>query len=168
MPTPRTDIPASWDERTILTTFLDYVRATVHAKCQHLAEADARRAVLPTSPLMTLAGLVNHLRWVEYYWFQVVLLGEDDHGPLDRGGSRRGDAHRGAEPDSPAAGRHEAQCARYRALVASLDLDTPSKRTVHGRPVTLRWILFHLVEETARHNGHLDILRELADGVTGR
>jgi Protein of unknown function (DUF664) len=43
----------------------------------------------------------------------------------------------------------------------------PSKRPVSGRPVTLRWILFHLVEETARHNGHLDILRELADGVTG-
>jgi hypothetical protein len=62
---------------------------------------------------------------------------------------------------------YEAQCGRYRDLVASLDLDTPSKRPVDGRPVTLRWILFHLVEETARHNGHLDILRELADGVTG-
>ncbi|HKO84396.1 MAG TPA: DUF664 domain-containing protein, partial [Actinomycetota bacterium] len=61
---PRTDIPAGWDERTILTTFLDYVRATVHAKCEDLAEADARHAPLSTSPLMTLAGLVNHLRWV--------------------------------------------------------------------------------------------------------
>lgn len=48
-------------------------------------------------------------------------------------------------------------------LVPCLDLDTPSKRPVSGRPVTLRWILFHLVEETARHNGHLVILRELAD-----
>jgi hypothetical protein len=57
--------------------------------------------------------------------------------------------------------------ARHRDLVASLELDTPSKRPVGGRPVTLRWILFHLVEETARYNGHLDILRELADGVTG-
>ena len=78
---PQTDIPAGWDERTVLTTFLDYVRAAVHANCEHLAEADARRAPLPGSPLMTLAGLVNHLRWVEYYWFQVMLLGEDDHGP---------------------------------------------------------------------------------------
>jgi hypothetical protein len=51
--------------------------------------------------------------------------------------------------------------------VASLDLDTPSQRTVNGAPVTLRWILFRLIEETARHNGHLDILREMADGVTG-
>jgi hypothetical protein len=45
----RTDIPPGWDERTILTTFLDYVRATVHAKCEHLAEVDARRAPLSTS-----------------------------------------------------------------------------------------------------------------------
>ena len=78
---PRTDIPAGWDERTVLTTFLDYVRTTVHAKWEHLTEDDARRAPLPSSPLMTLAGLVNHLRWVEYYWFQVMLLGEEDHGP---------------------------------------------------------------------------------------
>jgi hypothetical protein len=62
---------------------------------------------------------------------------------------------------------YEAQCARHRELVASLDLDTPSQRPVSGAPVTLRWILFHLIEETARHNGHLDILREMADGVTG-
>jgi hypothetical protein len=50
MPMLRTDIPSGWDEHTILTTFLDYVRATVHAKCEHLAEVDARRAPLSTSP----------------------------------------------------------------------------------------------------------------------
>ncbi|MGH3200368.1 MAG: DUF664 domain-containing protein [Streptosporangiaceae bacterium] len=65
---------------------------------------------------------------------------------------------------------YKASCARYRELVASLDLDTPSKGPMSWRtePVTLRWILFHLIEETARHNGHIDILREMADGVTGR
>jgi hypothetical protein len=62
---------------------------------------------------------------------------------------------------------YESSCAKYRDLVASLDLDMP-RHEVSGRPpVTLRWILFHLIEETARHNGHIDILRELADGVTG-
>jgi Protein of unknown function (DUF664) len=50
-------------------------------------------------------------------------------------------------------GEYQAWCARYRDLVACLDLDTPSKRPVSGRPVTLRWILFHLVEETARTTG---------------
>jgi uncharacterized damage-inducible protein DinB len=168
MPIPRTDIPASWDERTILTTLLDYVRATVHAKCEHLAEADARRAPLPTSPLMTLAGLVNHLRWVEYYWFQVMLLGEEDHGPWTDEDPDREMRIAIQVPIAQLLADYERQCARYRELVASLGLDTPSKRTVGtGQPVTLRWILFHLIEETARHNGHLDILRELADGTTG-
>jgi uncharacterized damage-inducible protein DinB len=159
---PRTDIPAGWDERTILTTFLDYV----HAKCEHVAEVDARRALLSTSPLMTLAGLVSHLRWVEYYWFQVMLLGEDDHGPWTEDPDR--EMRIAVEvPIAQLLDEYEAQCARHRDLVASLDPDTPSKGPVGGGPVTLRWILFHVVEETARHNGHLDILRELADGVTG-
>jgi hypothetical protein len=61
---------------------------------------------------------------------------------------------------------YDARSERYRALVASLDLDTPARKPLRGgETVTLRWILFHLIEETARHNGHLDILRELADGV---
>jgi hypothetical protein len=58
----RTDLPAVWDERTMLVTFLDYVRATVHAKCAGISEADARRAPLVSSPLMTVSGLVSHLR----------------------------------------------------------------------------------------------------------
>jgi uncharacterized damage-inducible protein DinB len=163
----RTDIPPGWDERTILTTFLDYVRATVHAKCEHLAEVDAWRAPLPTSPLMTPAGLVSHLRWVEYSWFQVVLLGEENHGPWTEEDPDREMRIAVDVPIAQLLDEYEEQCARYRDLVASLDLDTPSKRLVSGQPVTLRWILFHLIEETARHNGHLDILRELADGVTG-
>ena len=64
------DIPPSWDERTILTTFLDYARDTVHAKCAGLSDADARRAPLPGSPLMTISGLVSHLRWVETGWIE--------------------------------------------------------------------------------------------------
>jgi len=116
---------------------------------------------------MTPAGLVNHLRWVEYSWFQVVLLGEQDHGPWTEEDPDREMRIAVEVPIAQLLDEYEEQCARYRDLVASLDLDSPSKRPVSGRPVTLRWILFHLVEETARHNGHLDILRELADGVTG-
>ncbi|NYI06787.1 DinB family protein [Allostreptomyces psammosilenae] len=164
----RTDTPPSWDERAVLTTMLDYARATVHAKCQGLAEEDARRAPLPGSPLMTVSGLVSHLRWVEYYWFRVALLGEEDEGPwteddLDRE-MRLG-------PERPLAellAEYEAECERGRRLVASLDLDASAARPGgDGRHPTLRWVLTHLVEETARHNGHLDVLRELADGVTG-
>src|SRR5690242_2518100 len=76
------DIPPSWDERTVLASMLDYVRDTVHVKCAGLTDEQARRAPLPGSPLTTISSLVSHLRWVEYYWIRVVLLGEQDQAPI--------------------------------------------------------------------------------------
>ncbi|WP_329614185.1 DinB family protein [Streptomyces brevispora] len=164
----RTDSPPAWDERTQLTTFLDYTRATATAKCEGLAQEDARKAPLPGSPLMTLAGVVNHLRWVEYYWFEVVFLGGEDEGPWT---DEDPDREMRIAVDMPLADvltEYEEQCARYRELVAAHDLDTPAKRPrLGGRHPDLRWILLHLIEETARHNGHLDIIREIVDGTTG-
>jgi uncharacterized damage-inducible protein DinB len=164
----RTDVPPAWDERTVLGTFLDYARATVRAKCEGVSEDNARSAPLPTSPLMTIAGLVSHLRWVEYWWFQVVLLGEEDEGPWTDEDPDREMRIAVEVPIARLLDEYDEQSARYRELVAGLDLDELSKRaTRSGEPVTLRWILTHLIEETARHNGHLDLLREMADGVTG-
>ncbi|MGW3913743.1 DinB family protein [Streptomyces sp. NPDC005070] len=164
----RTDRPRDWDERSQLATFLDYARATARAKCEDVSAEDARKAPLPGSPLMTLSGLINHLRWVEYYWFQVVFLGEEDEGPWT---DEDPDREMRIAVDFPLAqllGEYEEQSARYRTLVAEHDLDTKAKRAGRdGTHVDLRWIVLHLVEETARHNGHLDILRELADGRTG-
>jgi uncharacterized damage-inducible protein DinB len=162
----RTDVPATDDDRTQLTTMLDYVRATVHAKCEGLSEQDARRAPLPGSPLMTISGLVSHLRLVEYSWFEVHLLGEEYRGPC----LKEEDREMRIAVEVPLAqllAKYEATCARHRELTASLDLDTPSRHMLEGRPFTLRYVLLHLIEETARHNGHIDILREMADGVTG-
>jgi len=164
----RTDTPTSWDERTTLTTFLDYARATAQHKCLGIADQDAARVLLPTSPLMTVGGLINHLRWVEYSWFQWTFLGEEDEGPWTDEEPDR-EMSIGAElPIAQVLAEYEAQCERYRALVAGLDLDARAVRPIRdGELVTLRWILLHLVEETARHNGHLDLLREMIDGVTG-
>lgn len=164
----RTDVPSAWDERTTLTTFLDYTRATVHAKCAGVAEDDARRAPLPGSPLISISGLVNHLLWVERSWFEEILLGGELDGPWT---DEDPDREMRIAVDCPIAqllDEYETVCARHRDLVASLDLDTRAKRTNRaGEAVTLRWILLHLIEETARHNGHLDLLREMADGVRG-
>jgi uncharacterized damage-inducible protein DinB len=163
------DIPVSWDERTALTTMLDYVRDTVHVKCAGLTDEQARRAPLPGSPLTTISGLVSHLRWVEYYWIRVVLLGEEKLSPSTADDP---DAEMRLALDVPLArllAEYRASCAQLRQLVAPLDLGTASRGTLSWRsePVTLRWVLLHLIEETARHNGHIDILREMADGVTG-
>lgn len=167
---PRTDdIPPSWDERTMLTTFLDYARDTVHAKCAGVSEENARRAPLPGSPLMTISGLVSHLRWVEHHWFEAVLLGGESEAPWTDDDPDREMRVATGIPIAQLLADYRAGCDRYRELVSSLDLDTLSKGRMTSRrePVTLRWILFHLVEETARHNGHIDLLREMADGVTG-
>jgi uncharacterized damage-inducible protein DinB len=162
------DIPASWDERTVLTTFLDYARDTVHAKCAGLSDADARRAPLPSSPLMTISGVVSHLRWVESAWIEKNLLGGTITAPWTADDPDREFRIAVQVPLAQLLAEYRAACARHRELVASLDLNTPSKGDLReAEPVTLRWVLFHLTEETARHNGHLDILRELADGARG-
>jgi uncharacterized damage-inducible protein DinB len=163
------DVPASFDERTVLTTFLDYARDTVHAKCAGLSDADARKAPLPGSPLMTISGLVSHLCWVESSWIESKLLGRAIDAPWTDDDPDREFRIAVEMPLSHLLAEYRAACARHRSLVASLDLDTPSKGDLGWRtePVTLRWILFHLTEETARHNGHIDILRELADGARG-
>ncbi|MEU6069713.1 DinB family protein [Streptomyces sp. NPDC047082] len=164
----RTDTPPAWDERTQLTTFLDYVRATARAKCEELSDEDARKALLPGSPLMTLSGLINHLRWVEYYWFQVVFLGEEDKGPWTDEDPDREMRTAVDFPLSQLLDEYAEQSTRYNELVAAHDLDTKARtKRPDGSAFDLRWILLHLVEETARHNGHLDILREMADGRTG-
>jgi uncharacterized damage-inducible protein DinB len=74
-------MPSAWDERSTLNAMLDYTRATVRAKCEGLSDEKARQAPLASSPLMTVSGLVNHVRWVEYWWFEVVFLGHEDQGP---------------------------------------------------------------------------------------
>lgn len=168
------DIPAGavaeWDERTVLTTMLDYVRDTVHLKCAGLSDEQARRAPLPDSPLTTIASLVSHLRWVEYYWIRLVLLGEGGDTPST---DEDPDAEMRLGLEVPLArllAEYRASCDQLRELVAGLDLDTRSRGELSWRdePVTLRWVLMHLIEETARHNGHIDILREMADGARGR
>jgi uncharacterized damage-inducible protein DinB len=155
------------DERSLLTQFLDWQRATVRLKCEGVAESDAHRAHLPSSPLMTMAGLVSHLRWIENWWFETNLLGEPDRAPWtdeDPDAEMRVDG----VPLAQLLDQYDAQCARSREIIAGLDLDTLERGSgAGGEPASLRWILLHMIEETARHNGHLDAIRELTDGVTG-
>lgn len=155
------------DERTALTEKLDFQRATVHKKCEGLAEADAHRRFLP-SPLMTIAGLVSHLRWNEHSWFEVNLLGRPNCGPWTEGGHPDAEMMVDDVPLAQLLQEYEAQCEESRRIVADTDLGAlePAPPPDSGA-ASLRWILLHLIEETARHNGHLDVMREFADGVTG-
>jgi len=151
----------------MLNGFLDWHRATVRVKCDGLSDVDAHRVSLPTSPLMTIAGMVSHLRWVEHSWFEINLLGRPDRGPWtdeDPDAEMRVDHM----PVAQLLDEYDEQCGISREIVAGLDLDAREKEyPPDTEPVTLRWILLHMIEETSRHNGHLDLLRELADGVKG-
>jgi Protein of unknown function (DUF664) len=166
----RTSVPSAWDDRSVLGSVLDYSRATVRAKCEGVSEADARATPLVTSPLMSLCGLVSHLRWVEGYWFDHMLLGRPDEGPWTDD-DPDGDLRLGFEtPMARLLDEYETQCAHSRAVVAALDLDAAAARPLEHMPgttPTLRWILTEMILETSRHVGHIDLLRELADGVTG-
>ena len=164
-----TDTRSGADERTMLTGFLDHQRAKVHEKCTGLTDAGAAFAPLESSPLMTVGGVVNHLRWVEYDWLEHVFLARPDLGPWTDEEPDREFTLGARTPIAQVLADYAAQCTRNREIAASHDLAAPAQipdpRT--GIPDNLRWILAHLTEETARHLGHLDIIREKWDGATG-
>jgi len=162
--------PLTADERTQLTGWLDHLRSLVRTKCEGLSEADAHRKVLPTSPLMTAAGLVSHLRWVEYSWFSQNLLGTPDHGetPWTEGGHVDAEMFVDDVPLAQLLDEYDAECARSNEIVAGFSLDDVERTVVRDSgAASTRYILCHMIEETARHLGHLDIIRELLDGATG-
>jgi len=167
MTPPRTRPPFVADERTQLVGWLDLQRAIVHYKCAGVGEADAHRPVLPTSPLMTLAGVVSHLRWVEHTWFEVLFLGGPADGPSF---AETEDADMMVEgvPLAQLLADYERQCARSNEITAAHPLDEVGRHPdFTSAAATLRWMLIHMVEETARHVGHLDTIRELLDGEKG-
>lgn len=166
--TQRVTPPMAADERTMLTSWLDWHRATVLTKCAGLAPQLSSAAPLPTSPMMTVGGLVSHLRWEEHFWFEVTMLGAHSRSPATEqdpdAAFRVGDER----PLAELLDEYESQCQRSREITAKLELGSSSRGDLGplGR-ATLRWTLVHMLEETARHNGHLDLLRELTDGTTG-
>lgn len=154
-------------ERTQLTGWYDLQRAIVHLKCEGVSEADAHRAVLPSSPLMTMAGVVSHLRWAEHLWFNVIFLGEPATGPRFDGGVEDADMRVAGVPMARLLADYERQCAASNEIIAAHSLDEPGKNTGFDvAAASLRWMVLHMLEETARHAGHLDAIREIVDGTT--
>ncbi len=148
-------------ERDLLTGFLDWDRAVVEAKADGLGRDDALRVATPTG--VTVLGLVVHLTWVEQRLFRRHLLGEDVPGSVDESYVVGPDL---TVDDALAA--YRSACEASRRAYDGLALDTPAA-IPHGGggAVDLRWLLVKMIDETARHLGHLDVLRELTDGQLG-
>ncbi len=151
----------------MLEAWLDYHRATLLTKCEGLDRTELITASCPPSD-MNLLGLVRHMAEVERNWFRNVLSGEGAP-PLyyDDAVDPDGDFHPPPDVDVDAdVAAFLAECDRARELAAGRSLDDTGT-TRRGDVVSLRWILVHMVEEYARHNGHADLIRERIDGVTG-
>ena len=155
-------------EREMLEGMLDWYRAGVVAKV-----ADASHRVATATPLRSptsLAGLVKHLALVEDSWWAEDFAGlpeADWYAAVDWGADRDWEFHTvDDEPLSLQLERYQAACERGRQIAAGRDLDEIGADTSR-REFSLRFVYLHLIEETARHLGHLDVLRELLDGTTG-
>jgi uncharacterized damage-inducible protein DinB len=159
------------DELTMLGQYLDYQRATLAARATGVDDAGWRATVGPSS--LTLAGLVKHMALVEDSWFQETMAGEDEREPWASApwdDDPDWEFHTAPDEDPAAVlALYAEACERSRATVARIgDPAAEAARvTRRGRRPTLRWVMLHMLEETARHNGHADLIRESVDGVTG-
>jgi uncharacterized damage-inducible protein DinB len=147
-----------------MESFLDFHRGVIVRKVIDLPLSAAATQLVPSRT--TLAGLLRHLTVVEREWFQTVL---SEHPPAAEPSTPRADASWAITDADTVADLRDAyveECARSRAAVATHELSHVVRHPVLGE-VSLRWIYVHMIEETARHAGQADILRELTDGATG-
>jgi uncharacterized damage-inducible protein DinB len=158
------------EEKRALLHFLRYQRDSVLSIVAGLDEEAWHRSVVPSG--WTPAGLVEHLGDAERHWFQRVVAGSGAELPWDEGRPPY-DPEAAFVCDRPSAeviGYYRDQCARSDAVLAATSLSA-SPRGSHGdpemdEPPSVRWVVLHMIEETASHSGHLDIARELLDGGT--
>jgi hypothetical protein len=157
-------VPFTGGEKESLHVSLDRHRAAILWKLEGLDDAALRIAMTPSGT--SLLGLVKHLAAVEYAWFCHTFGRETEPLPFDENDEN---ADLRPNPDETAAdilafyGRARAAADR---VIDELDMDDTGTAWF-GDAVSLRWVLIHMVEETARHAGHVDIVRELIDGMVG-
>jgi hypothetical protein len=160
--------PREAAERDMLTAWLDMQRATLALKCEGLTDEQLRVMAVPPSSL-SLLGLVRHMAEVERNWFRPLLAGEEmgllwSAGPALDPNPAFDEV--GSADVAAAFAAWEAECDTARQLLnAAESLEVTGMRG--GSRFSLRWVLIHLIEEYARHNGHADLLRERIDGATG-
>ncbi len=167
---PRDEGPWIGEERAVLVGFLRWQRQTLELKCAGLDAADlTRRAVEPST--LSLLGLVRHLAEVERSWFKRVMAGLDEP-PRWYTDAEQDLDFDGAVAD-PAVVEEAWRAWREEIAFAEQFVDEAPNLDITGYEkwrgdMSLRWVLMHMVEEYARHNGHADLLRQRIDGAVGQ
>ena len=154
----------SGTERETLTQLLDFLRATVAGKATGLTDEQASERSVAASEL-TVIGVVKHLTGVERFWFSIDFADLDVAWPWTDDDAHGNFRLTEADTTQSTLEAYAAECERSNEIIALHDLDTVAQ--AEGMHFTLRYALAHLIEETARHCGHLDLLRESLDGVRG-
>ena len=151
----------------MLGAFLDRYRETILWKLDGLTTEQASARLVPS--VTTLLGIVKHLAYVERGWFPIYFAGEPARYPWPEDEPDQDIDFRVEPTDTieSVSALYQQEIARSREVVAGASLDDLSKEQDRG-PRSLRWIMVHMIEETARHAGHADILRELTDGAIGQ
>jgi len=163
IPHERRPVPRTGDEKAMLSAFLDRYRETIIWKLKGISKEQASRRLVPSDT--TLLGVVKHLAYVERYWFH-DFKGDPVSFPWKEGEPETEFVIEPQDTVESITAFYEGEIARSREIVEQSSLDELSKAA--KEPLNLRWIMIHMIEETARHAGHADILRELTDGAIGQ
>ena len=167
IPDTRTGPPFMAGDRESLESWLEFYRETLLLKIGGLTARQLCQSAVPPSTL-TIAGIVRHLTDVERYWFSNVVAGTAQrprHRATDRDADFNAYSTETALADVAAYSEELAQVRILAAAAPALDAPLPGRR--HGQELNLRWVYTHMIEEYARHLGHVDLLRECLDGTTG-
>jgi hypothetical protein len=157
------------EEREALLQFLEYQRASVRSIVEGLSENDWHTSVVPSG--WTIAGFVEHIGGAEYHWFQQVIAGveddfsdDEDYVPYDPYAAFVSDL-----PSEEILRNYQETCDLSDAVLSGVTMSTkPKGRHDDDEVPSVRWVVLHMIEETAAHSGHIEIARELLDGETRR
>ena len=158
--------PPAGDEKAVLGGMLDHYRSVLLQICSGLTEEELRKPMVPSGT--SLLGIVKHLAFVERGWFQEHVANEPFDWPFDPIADPDGDWR--IEDDETAEQifqLYRDSCEKSRQVLAAASLDDVSELPRRRADYNVRWILCHMLEETARHAGHADILREMIDNKIG-
>lgn len=159
-------VPYVAGETEMLGAFLDAMRLVIRRKLDDVSDEQARAT--PTASSLSLLGIVKHLAWTECRWFRECFADEELDDPRSRGDASFEFAVEPFDTVESVLTFYDEQCTRARAItMRAASLEVLAVNRGFPNEISLRWIVLHMIEETARHAGHADVIRETLDGSTG-